>query len=88
MIILRLLLIAFNVAVVTYLIYRLFIIIQLPISKWRKTIVISAGVLLLFAPFSMFFGVFNPSPQYFLVYPIAIAFFLYLIRSVGENGAP
>ena len=82
MVILRLLLIVFNVVVVTYLIYRLFIIIQEPIGRWRKIIVVVAGVLLLFAPFSMFFGIFVPSAQYFLIYPIALVLFLYLIREV------
>ena len=80
--ILRLLLIAFNVAVVTYLIYRLFIIIQEPIGRWRKALVISAGLLLLFAPFSMFFGIFRPTAQYFMIYPIATVLFLYLLREV------
>lgn len=82
MVIIRLLLIAFNVAVVTYLIYRLFIIIQEPISRWRKAIVVLAGLLLLFAPFSMFFGIFRPTAQYFMIYPICIVLFLYLIREV------
>jgi len=82
MAILSLLLIAFNVGVVTYLIYRLFIIIQEPITRWRKALVITAGALLLFAPFSMFFGIFRPTAQYFMIYPIAIVFFLYLIREI------
>lgn len=82
MVILRLLLIAFNVGVVTYLVYRLFIIIQEPIPKWKKFLVAVTGLLLLFAPFSMFFGIFRPSLQYFMIYPIAIVLFLYLIREV------
>lgn len=82
MVILRLLLIAFNVVVVTYLVYRLFIVIQEPIVKWKKTLVLVAGLLLLFAPLSMFIDVFRPSIQYFMVYPVAIVLFLYLIREV------
>lgn len=82
MVILRLLLIAFNVGVVTYLVYRLFIVIQEPIAKWKKSLVVLTGLLLLFAPFSMFFGIFRPSLQYFMIYPIAIVLFLYLIREV------
>ncbi len=82
MIILRVLLIAFNVVVVTYLMYRLFMVIQEPIGRWRKILVVIAGLLLLFSPFSMFFGIFNPSLQYFMIYPVAIVIFLYLIREV------
>ena len=80
MVILRVLLIAFNVVVVTYLIYRLFIVIQEPMKDWKKTLVLIAGLLLLFAPFSMFFNIFQPNFQYFMIYPIAIVLFLYLIR--------
>jgi hypothetical protein len=83
MIILRLLLIAFNVAVVTYLIYRLFIVIQQPMERWKKILVVFTGLLLLFAPFSMFLNIFVPSMQYFMIYPIAIVLFLYLIREVN-----
>ncbi|MCU0356203.1 MAG: hypothetical protein MUE95_01350 [Cyclobacteriaceae bacterium] len=82
MVILRVLLIAFNVTIVTYLIYRLFIVLQEPIVPWKKTLVIVAGLLLLFSPFSMFFGIFLPSIQYFMIYPIALVLFLYLIREV------
>jgi hypothetical protein len=82
MAILRILLIAFNVTIVTYLIYRLFIVMQEPILPWKKTLVILAGLLLLFSPFSMFFGIFQPTFQYFMIYPVAIVLFLYLIREV------
>jgi hypothetical protein len=82
MIILRVLLMAFNVAVATYLMYRLFIVIQEPIVRWKKLLVVITGLLLLFSPFSMFFGVFNASLQYFMIYPVAIVLFLYLIREV------
>lgn len=82
MVLLRFLLIAFNVVVVTYLVYRLFIVVQEPIKPWKKYLVVAAGILLLFAPFSMFFNIFRPSPQYFLIYPVAVVLFLYLIREV------
>ncbi len=82
MVLLRLFLIAFNVLVVTYLVYRLFIVIQEPIVRWKKILIVTAGLLLLFSPFSMFFTIFRPSMQYFLIYPVAIALFLYLIREV------
>ncbi|HRJ31202.1 MAG TPA: hypothetical protein PLV21_14345 [Cyclobacteriaceae bacterium] len=81
MVILRPLLIAFNVAVVTYLIYRMFQVIKDPyMTQGRKTLIIVAGVILLLAPFSMFFGIMNASFLYFMIYPVAISLFLYLIR--------
>ncbi len=82
MVLLRLLVIAFNVVVVTYLVYRLFIVIQEPIVPWKKTLVIVAGLILLFSPVGMFIGVFRPGMQYFLLYPVGLLIFLYLIREV------
>ncbi|MDL5048819.1 hypothetical protein QQ054_22660 [Oscillatoria amoena NRMC-F 0135] len=82
MVLLRVLLIAFNVMVVSYLVYRLFIVVHEPIVRWKKIVVVTAGIVLLFSPFSMFFNIFSPSVQYFLIYPVAIALFLYLIREV------
>lgn len=86
MVILRLLLIAFNVAVVTYLIYRMFQVIKDPyMTQGRKTLIIVAGVILLLAPFSMFFGIMNASFLYFMIYPVAISLFLYLIREADSG---
>jgi hypothetical protein len=82
MVIFRLLLIAFNVVVATYLVYRLFIVIQEPIVKWKKILVVFTGVLLLVAPFGIFLDIFRPSFQYFLIYPVVLVMFLYLIREV------
>jgi hypothetical protein len=82
MVIIRFLVIAFNVAVVTYLIYRLLQILKEPISISRKAIIVTAGVLLLLTPFSMFFGIMRPTVQYLLIYPIAVSLFLYLVRQV------
>ena len=84
MVILRLLLIAFNVAVVTYLVYRMFQVIKDPdLPQGRKTLIVVAGILLLLAPFSMFFGIMNASFLYFMIYPVAISLFLFLIREVS-----
>lgn len=82
MALLRLFIIAFNVVIVTYLVYRLFIVIQEPIVRWKKILVVLAGLILLFSPVSMFIGTFRPGMQYFLLYPVAILIFLYLIREV------
>lgn len=84
MVILRLLLIAFNVAVVTYLVYRMFQVVKDPyLQQGRKTLIVVAGILLLLAPFSMFFGIINASFLYFMIYPVALSLFLYLIREVS-----
>ena len=82
MVALRFLLIVFNVAVVTFLIYRIFAVARQPIEKSKKILIITGGCLLLLAPFGMFFGIFGASPQYFVVYPVAIALFLYLTKQL------
>ena len=82
MVALRFLLIVFNVAVVTFLIYRIFAVARQPIEKSKKILIITGGCLLLLAPFGMFFGIFGAYPQYFVVYPVAIALFLYLTKQL------
>ena len=82
MVILRLVLIAFNVAVVTYLVYRMLQVIQYPIERSKKVIIVVAGLILLVTPFSMFFGIIRPSVLYFLIYPVAVSLFLYLIWEI------
>ena len=82
MVALRFLLIVFNVAVVTFLIYRIFAVIKQPIERSKKMVIIIGGCILLLAPFGMFFGIFGASPQYFIVYPVAISLFLYLTKQM------
>jgi hypothetical protein len=53
-----------------------------PVKRSKKAIVIAGGVILLLAPFGMFLRFFVPTFQYFLIYPIAIALFLYLTREL------
>jgi hypothetical protein len=82
MVALRFLLIVFNVAVVSFLIYRILAVAKQPIEKSKKMLIITGGCLLLLAPFGMFFGIFGASPQYFLIYPVAISLFLYLTKQL------
>ena len=82
MVAIRFLLIVFNVAVVTFLIYRIFTVTRQPIEKSKKIMIVIGGCLLLLAPFGMFFGIFGASPQYFVVYPVAISLFLYLTKQL------
>jgi hypothetical protein len=79
MIILRLLLLAFNVAVVTYLIYRLLQIYRSDAE--RKEWKIGIGIFLLLVPVVMLFGFIKPSPLYLLLYPVAVSLHLYLVRN-------
>jgi uncharacterized membrane-anchored protein len=73
------LLLAFNVAVVTYLIYRLLQIYKSDESqkKWK----IGIGIFLLLVPITMLFGFIKPTPIYLFLYPVAISLHLYLIRN-------
>ncbi len=82
MVVLRILLIVFNVAVVTFLIYRLWIVIQQPMEKSKKILIVVGAVMLLLAPLGIFIGIFRPTFQYFLIYPIAISLFLYLTKQL------
>lgn len=82
MTVLRLLLVVFNVAVVTFLIYRMLAVARQPMERSKKIIIMTGGIILLLAPFGMFFGIFLPSPQYFFVYPVAISLFLYLTKQL------
>lgn len=83
MAILRLLLIAFNVAIIGFLIYKMVDVIKRPMEKTRKTMILIGGAVLLLAPLGMFFRFFAPTPQYFLVYPVAIFMFLYLTKQLS-----
>lgn len=78
----RILLLAFNVAVITFLIYRL---LQIYESAYaRKGWILLAGILLLLVPIAIIVGILRPTPAYLLIYPVAISLFLYLIKSVDR----
>ena len=71
---------AFNVAAVTFLIYTLFETLRQPLSKQKKAVIITAGIILLILPFAYFLRIIPPSTLYFLIYPVAVSLFVYLIR--------
>jgi len=79
---LRILVIVFNIAVVTFLFYRIFQVINIPMDRFKKTMILVGGILLLLAPFGMFFNFFAPTVQYLLIYPVAIGVYLYMIREI------
>lgn len=79
MILIRMFLLAFNVAVVTYLIYRL---LQLYRSDAeQKGLKMGIGIFLLLVPIVMVFGFIKPTPAYLFLYPVAISLHLYMIRN-------
>lgn len=83
MILLRFLLLAFNVGIIAFLIYRMVDVIRKPFEKSRKAMILIGGILLLLAPLGIFFRFFAPTPQYFLIYPVAIFMFLYLTKQLS-----
>ena len=80
--VIRFFVIAFNVFVVGFLVYRMLQVARIPIRSWKKTFIILGGLILLFAPIGMFLRFFAPTTQYFLIYPVAIAIYLYMIREI------
>lgn len=81
--ILRFLLIVFNVAIISFLIYRMIDVIRRPMEKSKKAMILIGGTLLLLAPLGIFFRFFAATPQYFLIYPVAIFMFLYLTKQLS-----
>jgi hypothetical protein len=79
MILIRIFLLAFNVAVVTYLIYRLLQIYRS--NDDQKGWKIAIGIFLLLVPVTMIVGFIRPTPVYLFLYPVAISLHLYLIRN-------
>lgn len=78
----RVLVILFNVFVIGFLIYRLVDVVRRPLERSKKTTFLIGGTLLLLAPIGMFLGFFAATPQYFLVYPVAIFLFLYFTKQL------
>lgn len=79
MVILRLLLLAFNVAVVSYLVFQLLVVYKTrhPHRNWY----IALGTLLLLAPVAVVVGAVKPAASYLFLYPVALAVLIYFIRS-------
>lgn len=79
MMLIRILLLAFNVAAVTYLVYRILQIYKSDVDQknWK----IGIGIFLLLLPVTMLVGFIKPTAIYFLLYPVAISLHLYLIRN-------
>lgn len=82
MILLRFLLLAFNVAVITFLVYRMLIVFKEPMERSKKAIILTGGIILLLVPIGIFLRFFGAGPQYFMIYPVAVSLFLYLTKQL------
>ena len=82
MILLRFFLLAFNVAVITFLVYRMLIAFRQPMERSKKLILLTGGIILLLVPVGIFLGFFGAGFQYFLIYPVAVSLFLYLTKQL------
>jgi hypothetical protein len=82
MTLLRLFLLVFNVAVFSFLIYRMLEVARQPMERSKKVIIIAGGIILLLAPLGIFLRIFAPTAQYFIIYPVAIGLFLYLSKKL------
>ncbi|MEX2230678.1 MAG: hypothetical protein WD824_00850 [Cyclobacteriaceae bacterium] len=83
MAVLRFVLVVFNVAIISFLVYRMVDVIRRPMEKSKKAMILIGGTLLLLAPLGIFFRFFAATPQYFIVYPVAIFMFLYLTKQLS-----
>ncbi|MBL7833622.1 MAG: hypothetical protein JNK18_06690 [Cyclobacteriaceae bacterium] len=75
----RFILLAFNVAAVTFLIYTIFEVIRKPLARQKKAVIITAGIILLIVPFAFLLRIIPATMLYFLLYPVAVSLFVYLI---------
>ena len=78
--ILRILILFFNVVAITFLVYQMFEVVKRDIPKTKKAAIITAGILLLLIPVAYIFRMIPLTPSYLLIYPIAVSFFVYLIK--------
>jgi hypothetical protein len=63
----------------------MFGVIKQPMPKTRKAVILTAGVFLLIFPFAFILRIVPVSTVYFLIYPVAISLFIYLIREEVNN---
>jgi hypothetical protein len=80
MIILRFLVLLFNVVVITLLVYNMINLQKRDTPTAKKRVIWFAGGILLIVPLAIIFRIIPFSMVYLLVYPVAVSFFIYLIR--------
>lgn len=80
MIILRFLVLLFNVVVITLLVYNMIQLYKRDMPASKKNVIWLAGGILLIVPLAIIFRIIPFSMVYLLIYPVAVSFFIYLIR--------
>lgn len=80
MIILRFLVLLFNVVVITLLVYRMLQLNKESLPLFKKRLIWVAGTLLLIVPLAIIFRIVPFSMSYLLAYPVAVSLFIYMIR--------
>lgn len=80
MVILRFLVLLFNVVVITLLVYRMLQLNKESVPLFKKRIIWIAGSLLLMVPLAIIFRIIPFSMTYLMVYPVAVSLFIYMIR--------
>ncbi|MCX8490576.1 MAG: hypothetical protein ORN54_05870 [Cyclobacteriaceae bacterium] len=83
MLFLRIIVLAFNAAIITFLVYRLLQIYRSNVPK--KRLIIGGGIFLLLLPATLLLGFIKPTIGYTLIYPIAISLFVYLIKTQNQQ---
>lgn len=82
MILIRFLVIVFNVLAIGFLLNQVLILIKSDTSKNLKTLLIFGAVILLAVPILMIMRFIPPTMVFFIVYPLGVALYLYLLREV------
>lgn len=80
MVILRFLVLLFNVVVITLLVYNMINLYKRDMPPTKKRVIWFAGGILLIVPLTIIFRIIPFSMVYLLIYPVAVSFFIYLIR--------
>ncbi len=79
-IILRFLVLLFNVVVITLLVYRMLQLSKQDVPSSKKRLIWVVGTILLIVPLAIIFRIVPFSMSYLLAYPVAVSLFIYLIR--------
>lgn len=80
MVILRFLVLLFNVVVITLLVYRMLQLNRESLPLFKKRLIWVAGTFLLIVPLAIIFRIVPFSMSYLLAYPVAVSLFIYMIR--------
>jgi hypothetical protein len=80
MMLIRFLIIAFNVAAVTFLVYQILQVVKQDLKPGKKFLVLFTGFLLLAVPVAIIFRIIPFSTVYFLVYPEVVYLFAYFVK--------